>query len=403
MKTLKNVRLETGEYFDKRQRLQTKTELFDLKIEGKKIKQITPATKNSEEPGVDMQGKLCLPAFKDMHNHLDKTYLSLPWKACIPSKNLAHRLKLEAEELTELAKTTEQRASTMIEKYLDRGVDHIRTHVNIDPFIGLKNLEGVKKALKKYEKYLTADIIAFPQHGLLTHPEMPGLLREALNSGATMLGALDPGGIDQDIEHSLQTTMDIAKEFQVDVDMHLHDPGQLGYYTMDKWLDMIEEQDFRGKTAFSHAFGLCDLSNKAWENIYPRLQQHNVQILTTIPISMNKRLLPIEALQRSGIFVGIGCDGFYDSWSPYVSGDVVEKLRNYCDYTGKSNEQALRQSLSLITNNLTPLNENGQKQWPKVNDIANFVFIDAVCSAQVAARIPKKRILMHEGNFYPSK
>lgn len=118
---------------------------------------------------------------------------------------------------------------------------------------------------------------------------------------------------------------------------------------------------------------------------------------------MKKKLLPIDALQKADIFVGIGCDGFYDSWSPYVSGDVVEKLRNYCDYTGKSNEQALRQSLSLITNNLTPLDENGQKQWPEVGDTASFVFTDAVCSAQVAARIPEKRILMHEGNFYSSK
>lgn len=403
MKTLKNVRLETGESLDERQRIQTKTALFDLKIEGEKIVQITPSTKNPEEPGIDMGGKLCLPAFKDMHNHLDKTYLSLPWKACKPSKNLTHRLQLEAEELLELAKTVEQRASTTIERYLNSGVNHIRTHVNIDPFIGLKNLEGVKKALEKYQDYLTAEIIAFPQHGLLTHPEVPNLLRQALNSGATMLGALDPAGIDHDIERSLQTTMDIAKEFQVDVDMHFHDAGQLGYYTMDKWLDMIEEQDFQGKTGFSHAFGLCGLTDKAWNNIYPRLQQHAVQILTTIPISMKKKLLPIDALQKENVFVGIGCDGFYDSWSPYVSGDVVEKVRNYCDYTGKSDERALRQSLKLITNELTPLTENGQQQWPNVGDTASFVFVDAVCSAQVAARIPKERVLMHKGNFYPSK
>ncbi|GFK23445.1 hypothetical protein [Tetragenococcus halophilus] len=78
MKTLKNVRLETGEYFDNRHRLQTKTELFDLRIDGKKITQIIPTKQNSEEAGIDMQGQLCLPAFKDMHNHLDKTYLSLP-------------------------------------------------------------------------------------------------------------------------------------------------------------------------------------------------------------------------------------------------------------------------------------------------------------------------------------
>lgn len=63
-----------------------------------------------------MKGKLLLPAFKEMHNHLDKTYLSLPWKACVPVKNLKERLEREAQELSILATTGKQRAAAMIEK-----------------------------------------------------------------------------------------------------------------------------------------------------------------------------------------------------------------------------------------------------------------------------------------------
>lgn len=398
---LRNVRLEIGETTYEDGSIQTVTDLFHIQVAEVGILKITPATENVlDADSIDMEGKLALPAFKEMHNHLDKTYLSLGWRACRPVKNLSERLALEAAELEELAETVEQRASAMIELHLSNGVNHIRTHVNIDPFIKLKNLEGVKKALKAYEQYLTYEIVAFPQHGLLAHKEMPGLLRQALESGATILGGLDPAGIDKDIEKSLQVTMDIAKEYDVDVDMHLHDRGQVGFYTMDKWLDMVKEQDFKGSTAFSHAFGLSKLTPHLQKQFAEKLSEHNVEIMSTIPISINSQLIPIDILSAAGVNVALGCDGFYDSWSPYVPGDVLEKVHNFCDYSGKSSERSLRKSLSLITQGVTPLNSEGEQVWPMVGDEASFVFVDASCSAEAVARLPKNRQLIHKGKLY---
>src|SRR5699024_10597544 len=101
-------------------------------------------------------GMLAVPAFKEMHNHLDKTYLGFGWRSCIPAKDLEHRLELEAKELEMLAPTTKKRASEMIETILSYGSTHIRTHVNIDPYIGLKNLEGILAALEDYKGRVTA-------------------------------------------------------------------------------------------------------------------------------------------------------------------------------------------------------------------------------------------------------
>jgi len=399
---LRNVRLEIGETTYDDGSIQTKTDLFHIQVAQDGIIQtIIPATDIIPDANaVEMEGKLALPAFKEMHNHLDKTYLSLGWRACRPVSCLSERLALEADELEELAETVEQRATAMIELHLSNGVNHIRTHVNIDPFIKLKNLEGVKKALKAYEQYVTYEIVAFPQHGLLAHEEMPDLLRQALQSGATILGGLDPAGIDKDIEKSLQVTMDIAKEFDVDVDMHLHDRGRVGYYTMDKWLDMVKEQDYKGATTFSHAFGLSKLTPPIQKQFAKKLSDHNVEIMSTIPISINAQLIPIDIMRAQGVKVSLGCDGFFDSWSPFVPGDILEKVYNFCEYTGKSSERSLRESLSLITQGVTPLNEEGDQVWPKVGDEASFVFVDASCSAEAVARLPKKRLLMHKGKLY---
>ncbi len=402
---LRNVRLEIGETTYGDGSIQTKTDLFHIQVAQEGVIQtIIPATENVlDADAVDMEGKLALPAFKDMHNHLDKTYLSLGWKACRPVKSLSDRLALEAAELEELVETAEQRASAMIELHLSNGVNHIRTHVNIDPYIKLRNLEAVKKALKAYDQYVTYEIVAFPQQGLLEHEEMPALLRQALESGATILGGLDPSGIDKDIEKSLKVTMDIAREYNVDVDMHLHDQGQVGFYTMDKWLDMVKEQDYKGATAFSHAFGLSKLAPPMQKQFAKKLSEYNAGIMSTIPISINSQLIPIDIMIAQGVKVALGCDGFFDSWSPYVPGDILEKVYNFCEYTGKSSERSLRESLSLITQGVTPLNGEGEQVWPLVGDEASFVFIDASCSAEAVARLPKKRQLMHKGRLYKSK
>ncbi len=404
MKWLWNVRLETGEVVDSFGRVQTETGLFHLKVsdEGEITEIIDASDRKPDCSGFNAKQKLALPAFKDLHNHLDKTYLSLEWKASRPSKSLEHRLEMEVTELTELAKTTEQRAQMMIERHLKNGVNHIRTHVNIDPFIRLENLKAVKKALDKYQDYLTYEIVAFPQHGLLRHPEVPDLLRQALQSGATMLGALDPGGIDKDIEASLQLTMAIAKEYNSDVDFHLHDSGHLGYYTMDHWLRMVEQEGYKGRTSFSHAFGLSGIGENRQRAFAKCLKEHDVQIMTTVPINLQRNLIPIDILTEAGVFVGMGCDGFYDSWSPNVSGDILERVTEFCDYTGKTTERKLRESLAYITQGMTPLDQNATYQWPKVGDEASFVLLNASCSAEAVARAPQaqERTLINKGKIY---
>ncbi|MFJ8512327.1 amidohydrolase [Lysinibacillus xylanilyticus] len=397
---LTNVLLETGEYLKENETVGIKVELFHLEITDGFISHIVPATQVIDSPYevTDMKGKLLLPAFKEMHNHLDKTYLSLPWKACVPVKNLKERLTREAQELSVLVTTCKQRASAMIEQIVNNGANHIRTHVNIDPYIGLKNLEGVLEALDDYKDIVTAEVIAFPQHGLL-RDNVPTLLREALRNGATMIGGLDPAGIDNSIERSLDVTMDIAHEFNVDVDIHLHDGGHVGYYTIDKWIDMVEESKYQGRTAISHAFALGDVSVMEQHKIADRLAQQQVKIMSTVPFDMRRLIPPIDLLTEHGVDVHFGFDGFYDSWNPNGSGDILEKVTTFADISRKLDERSIRQTLKYITNGITPLDADGQKVWPNVKDEASFVFFDAVSSAEVIARRPLDRIVMSRGKF----
>lgn len=397
-KWLLNVKLETKAYTDEQNYSYTETGIFHLKIkDGKIVDQLDGDTVVEDSlDKIDMKGLLAVPSFKEMHNHLDKTYMGIGWRSCMPAKNLQHRLEMEAAELPELAPTTKMRASKMIETILSYGSTHIRTHVNIDPYIGLKNLEGVLAALEDYKGRVTADVIAFPQHGLLGN-NVPELMREALRSGATMVGGLDPAGIDGSIEKSLHTTMDLASEFQMDVDFHIHDGGHVGWYTIDKWIDIAEESDWKGKSAISHAFSIGDIPHEKATALAQRLQRNDIEIMSTIPLT--NTVPPIDLLDSNGVRVNFGCDGFFDSWGPYGTGDVLEKANKFCEATGRKDELSIAQSLKFVTRGITPLNEAGEQVWPKKNDPADFVFADADSSAHLIARKIERKAVMLNGNL----
>jgi len=397
-KWLLNVKLETESYTDEDNYSYTRTKIFHLKIKEGKIVAIVDNEEeiNDSLEKVNMNKLLAVPSFKEMHNHLDKTYMGLGWSSCIPVKNLKERLALEAAELTELADSTKERASKMINTLLSYGSTHIRTHVNIDPYIGLKNLEGVMEALDSFKGRVTADIVAFPQHGLL-RDNVPSLMREAMRSGATMVGGLDPAGIDETIEKSLYTTMDIASEFDADTDFHIHDVGHVGWYTIDKWLDIVEDANWQKKGAISHAFSIGDVPTEKAKSLATRLKMNQVDIMSTIPLTHT--LPPIDLLDQHDVNVHFGCDGFFDSWNPYGTGDVLEKATKFCEITGRKDECSIAQSLKHITGGITPLDEKGNYVWPKVNDAADFVFVDAKSSAHMIARKIERQAVMAKGSF----
>lgn len=395
---LTNVRLESGYHLEDGIVTGTTCEFCHLLIEDGKIARIVSAADriDTDHPKQDARGFLALPPFKEMHNHLDKTYMGGPWKSCTPVKNLVERLELEAKELPILVKTIQERAELLLTLFVQSGVTHVRTHVNIDPYIGLKNLESVQKALEQFKDKLTYDIVAFPQHGLLQN-EVAGLMRQAMREGATLVGGLDPAGVDHRIEASLDQMMDIAIQSGADIDMHLHDPGHLGWYTMKKLSDLTREAGWHGKVAVSHAFALGEVPHERAEEMAQVFADLGISIMSTAPI--NRLIPPVPLLREKGVAVALGCDGFYDSWAPFGNGDVLEKVWRLAERYRWIDELSLSQALGFITGGVTPLNTEGGRVWPKVGDEASIVFAEASCSAETVARRANRPAVMYKGQI----
>ncbi|WP_080874453.1 amidohydrolase [Oceanobacillus timonensis] len=390
---LTNVRLETGY-----QNTSTKTGFFHLLIKDEKIANMIASTEKITDDlqKIDAKQLLVLPPFVEKHCHLDKTLIGDRWRSVTPALNIFERLDIEKEVLPSLETTTQERAELLLEKYVAFGITHVRTHVDIYPEIGLKNLEDVQKALQTFEGKLTYEMVAFPQHGLL-RTNSRQLVREALQKGANFVGGVDPATVDGDIDASLNAMVDLAVEGNAGIDLHLHDPGHLGIFTIKKLAELTKEAGLEGKVAISHAFGLGDIPLSQEEEIAELLADAGITIISSVPI--NRKFPSMGLLREKGVSAAIGCDNIFDVWSPFGNGDILERAGRLAEISNWVDEHALSQALYYITGGKTPLNEEGVQVWPKVGDDASLVLVEASCSAEAVARRSKRAATMFHGKM----
>ncbi|SIT92989.1 amidohydrolase [Edaphobacillus lindanitolerans] len=395
---LTNTTLETGYQSHQGVVTGTDTARFHLLIDGGHISKIIPdsETITDDLPQKDANGLLMLPSFIEKHCHLDKTLLGDRWRPVTPVKSIFDRLEIEKDVLPSLETTTQERAETLLTRYVESGVTHVRTHVDIYPEAGLKNLEEVKKALRTFEGKLTYEIVAFPQHGLL-RTDAKELVREALREGADFVGGVDPATVDGDIEASLQQMVELAAEGNAGIDLHLHDADHLGIFTMKRLAQLTKEAGLRGKVAISHAFGLGDIPLAQAEGMADILADAGITIITSVPI--NRKFPPVGLLHKKGVSVAVGCDNIFDVWSPFGNGDILERAGRLAEISGWTDERSLAQTLSFITDGKTPLNREGEQVWPKAGDEASVVLVDATCSAEAIARRSRRVLTMHKGEI----
>lgn len=393
---LKNVRLEVGfEYDDKEEVSATKTALFTLHIKEGKIAEINPYHPTDE--GVDAQSNLLLPSFKDMHTHLDKHFFGLPWRAKRPEhQTVQDMITYEQKIIPELFKTTKTRTQQLVTKMQEFGTDFARSHVNIDSTSKLKSLELLQETLISCSDSFSAEIVAFPQHGLFYTPSTDYMKEAAALEIVDYIGGLDPTSIDGSLEKSVDFTVQLATDYHKGIDIHLHEMGASGVQTLEYLVKKVEENpELKGKTFVSHAYVLGVLPQKELKEIALKLAHAQIGIITTFPFTDFK--IPYLELLKYGVEVHTGTDNIVDHWSTFGSVNLLEKANLAAQLYHLESEFELSRTLKLATNNLTPLDDKGRQVWPKTQDKADFVLMDAGCSAEAVSRLKPVKMLVHKG------
>src|SRR5438477_11900357 len=150
---------------------------------------------------IDLANQLVLPGLVDGHIHLDKSIIGEDWRPhrpCTNGFNVRERVAFEKEFLAQ-SQPVEKRAAALADLAIARGTLYMRTHVDIDASVGLRNLVAVLAVKERYRELLTIEIVAFPQSGIIACPGTAELMDAAIANGADIVGGLDPAGFDRSL------------------------------------------------------------------------------------------------------------------------------------------------------------------------------------------------------------
>lgn len=366
-------------------------------IEDKRIAALGPdLAAPSGVPVEDGGGALLLPGFVEGHTHLDKTHWGLSWYRNEVGPLLTDRISNERAWRSTSGHSAETQSLALAHAFVQAGTTRLRTHVDIDTDAGLRHLEGVLGTRDTLRETLDMQIVAFPQSGMLIRPGTAELLDRALAEGADVLGALDPALIDRDPVASLNTTFALAQRYGKPIDIHLHEPGEVGAFTLRLLLERVEAMGMQGQVVISHGFCLGALPERERDGLLDRIAHLRVALMTSAPPSVT--VPPLKTCIAKGITMFGGNDGIRDTWTPYGVPDMLERAM----LIGMRYDLRRDDDLQLAFDTVSVAGARGcgfADYGLRAGARADLVLVDAESVAQAVVARPKRKLVMANGRI----
>ena len=270
------------------------------------------------------RGKLLLPGLVEAHTHLDKTLWGMGWH---PQHGRAAADRQDRQRAAHASRARHRSGAPVGAAGTAFGRQgHARISAPMStstPSAASSGIEGVMRTRDKYRDVVDIEIVAFPQSGMLVRPGTRELLDQALAMGADVVGGLDPCAIDRDPRQHLDIVFELAERHGKPVDIHLHEPAELGGFSMELIIERTRALGMQGRVTISHAFCLGMTDRAYARQLMEQLAKERIAVMTHGAPS--RPVPPIAECYEMGIVVCAGSDGIRDSWGPYGNGDMLER------------------------------------------------------------------------------
>jgi cytosine deaminase len=330
--------------------------LVDIAISDGRIAAMAPGLV-ADGPSLDLGGRLLAPGLVETHIHLDKT--------CIIERCRAEEGTIaEAVRETAAAKRgfTEEdiyaRATRTLEKCLHNGTMLMRTHVEIDPGIKLRGFEAIRQLAKDYAWAIDIELCVFPQEGLINNPGTDALLAKCLGKGATVLGAVPY--TDSDPRGQIDRIFALAREFDVDIDMHLDlgdtpDGMQILYVC-----EQTAKHRYGGRVAVGHVTQLSAAPPPLFDDIARRMHDSGVAV-TVLPStdlyltgrtqthSVMRGVTAAHKLLEHGVNCSLSTNNVLNPFTPYGDASLIRMANLYANVCHVSRPRELAECFSMLT------------------------------------------------------
>ncbi len=369
----------------------------DILIEDGFIARLEPNIQISNTPDstIDAKNQLALPGLINAHAHLDKNLLGLPWhKNQVPGPRIRDFVDFERKFRQQNQISAETQSAKQIEASIKLGITHIRTHIDIDTEAGLKHFEGVMANKERYKHQMKLQTVAFPQSGMLIRPGTVELLEEAVKQGADCIGGLDPSIIDRDPVTHLDTIFDIADRHQVELDIHLHEPGELGAFSVELIIERCKTLSLQGKVTISHCFCLGQIDEGHLNSLIDGLLENQIAVMSLGSGTGN--FPPLKKLYEAGVTLCSGTDGIRDTWGPHNSPDMLNRVQMLAYRSGFRKDEDIEMLLDIVTHSSAKVMKDADYGL-SVGKQADLVILPGDTPAHAVVEQGNQRLVIKKG------
>ncbi len=367
----------------------------DLLIEHGVISAIGDTLSSPGAETIDGRGYTLMPALIDIHAHTDKAIFGHPWFRNEMGPNRIDRITYEREHRIPMGLDPYEQTKVMAERFLNYGVLAVRDHIDVDPVQKLRGIEGALRIREEYRELLDMQIVAFPQSGLASMPGVYDLMDQALSMGADLVGGIDPCDIDRDPKTSIRMIFDLAEKHDKPVDIHLHEPDTLGAFSLSLILERVRASGMQGRVTISHAFCLGMSNEKLRRSLLEQLAEQDIRIVTCAQAGLDQYPDPKE-LEAAGVQAAIGNDNGHDLWTPFGTGDMLERAQFAAMKYSFRRDSDLEYAFSLCTD--ASARFMGMEHYGiETGCRANLLLVRGSCIAECVAMLPQDRIVIRGG------
>jgi cytosine deaminase len=367
--------------------------IVDIGIRGGTIAAIEE-TLQAEAQELDAAGCLLVPGLIETHIHLDKT--------CILDRcRIEEGTVAEAVRETAAAKRNFSiedvyaRAKQTLQRCIAHGTMRMRTHVELDPGIGMIGFEAISQLARDYAWAMDVELCVFPQEGLTNNPGTEELLIEGLRRGARTIGAVPY--FDTDPRRQIDRIFAIGRDFDAEIDMHLDLADTTDGMQVEYVCRKTEEFGWGGRVAVGHVTQMSLLPPDRFSAIAAQLARAGVAV-TILPSTdlhlmgrshdhaVPRGVVPAEPLRKAGVTCSISTNNVLNPFTPYGDGSLIRMANLYANVCQVSRPAELAGCLDMITDaaaRLMRLDDYGIK----VGASADLVCLDAQSPAEAIATL----------------
>ncbi|MCB0114401.1 MAG: amidohydrolase family protein [Caldilineaceae bacterium] len=360
----------------------------DIGIEDGKITAIEAQIAATAVAEIDAGGRLTLPAFVNGQLHACKSF----WRRLLAElpPEIQRLPRFEAAAHVKRLYTPENvfaRVDEVMRLAVQNGACAIRLFADVDADSGLTALEGLLQIRQKYQRWMTVQVVAFPQDGFAA-PETMRLMHEALDRGADVVGGIPwierPTAAQQ---RHVDACFDLAQQYDRDLHFVCDDVADPSSRTLEMVARQVLARGYQGRVSATQCAALSFYPDDYAAEVIDLLADGGMTIFSNSHVSLiatdfedrqpwPRGITRVRQLLDAGVPVACGQDDVDNWFYPFGRNDMLE-VAQFMAHNGRfAWNSEVDRVLPMITE--TPARVLGMGNYGlHVGAAANLVVLDA--------------------------